>query len=181
MPEQPSALSGSGSGDALSAGDADAFDPTLIGAIGAALAPVEPSAARRDALRARILARTHAPAASRDSLPARASDSVTIRARDGGWIDLAPGIHAKLLFTDGRAESYLARLDPGTVIPAHRHPGIEECVVLEGRVEFSDGAYLDSGDYQAYFEGTSHGELRSPRGALLFLRYSEPLGEYLSL
>jgi anti-sigma factor ChrR (cupin superfamily) len=182
MPEQSPGHPAQSARDAPSAADEeDALDAALIGAIGAAFAPVEPTAARRAALRDRILARTGASAPLTPKIPARASHSVTIRARDGGWIDFAPGIHAKLLFTDGRAETYLARLDPGTVLPPHSHPGIEECLVLEGRVEFSDGGYLDAGDYQAYFERTSHGETRSPGGALLFLRYSEPLARYLSL
>ena len=163
------------------AGDDHTLDDALIGAIGASLAPVEPLAGRRSALRARIRARASgSPPLSRPA-SAPAPDSVTIRARDGGWIDFAPGLHCKLLFTDGRAETYLARIDPGTVVPPHQHPGIEECFVLEGRMDFSDGSYLDAGDYQAYFAGTSHGEMRSPCGALVFLRYSEPLNRYLSI
>jgi anti-sigma factor ChrR (cupin superfamily) len=167
--------------DAQSACDNDGLNEVLIGAIGAVLEPVQLGAGRRAALRARILARARAAEATANPASGSAPDSVLIRARDSGWIDLAPGVRAKLLFTDGRAESYLARIDPGTVVPPHPHPGIEECLVLEGRLEFSDGGHLDAGDYQAFFEGTSHGETRSPGGALLFLRYAEPLSRYLSL
>lgn len=182
MPEQRSTGPGQApKGAPSAAGYEDALDLALIGAIGAASAPVEPAPERRAALRSRILAHARAPASPTSLAPVRTFDNVLIRARDGGWIDLAPGIHAKLLFTDGRAETYLARLDPGVVVPPHQHPGIEECLVLEGRLEFSDGGYLNAGDYQAYFERTSHGEARSPGGALLFLRYSEPLSRYLSL
>ena len=181
MPDRPSTLAGPDSPDASSTYDADPLNEVLTGALGAALTPVHVAAVRGAALRARILARTRTPEATASPASGSTPDSVLIRARDNGWIDLAPGVRAKLLFTDGRAESYLARIDPGTVVPPHPHPGIEECLVLEGRLEFSDGGYLDAGDYQAFYESTSHGETRSPGGALLFLRYAEPLSRYLSL
>src|SRR4051812_6685455 len=36
----------------------------------------------------------------------------SIRQGDG-WVELLPKAHAKLLFTDGKAESYMIRLEPG--------------------------------------------------------------------
>ena len=150
------------------------LDALLLGA-----APVKPKAARSAKLKARILAQAVAPAPK--AAPKRKPAIITIPASDEGWFEALPKIHIKQVYTDGTAESYLVRLEPGARAPAHDHPGDEECVVLEGSVRYIGGSTLNAGDYEAVLEGAHHTELVSDTGAVVYLRYSQPLSSYLQL
>lgn len=97
-----------------------------------------------------------------------------------GWVEMLPKAHAKLLFTDGVAESYMIRLEPGAWAPAHEHPADEECLVLEGTLWQGD-VFLKAGDFHVARPGMKHGDLRTDTGALVFIRYGRPLGEYLKM
>jgi quercetin dioxygenase-like cupin family protein len=97
-----------------------------------------------------------------------------------GWVELLPKAHAKLLFTDGEAESYMIRLEPGAWAPAHDHPADEECLVLEGSLWQGD-VFLKAGDFHVARPGMRHGELRTDTGALVFIRYAKPLAQYLQM
>src|SRR5262245_47039113 len=135
----------------------------LVAALCEAIAPVQPAAERAASLRTRVLARAATPA------------FVTIPASDEGWVEVLPKVRAKLLYTDGTAQSYLVRLEPGARAPAHDHPAGEECIVLEGEVRYIGGSTLRAGDYEAVQPGAHHTELVSDTGALVFLRYALPL------
>src|SRR5206468_9493654 len=93
-----------------------------------------------------------------------------------GWVELLPKAHAKLLFTDGEAESYMIRLEPGAWAPAHEHPADEECLVLEGTLWQGD-VFLQAGDFHVARPGMKHGELRTDTGALVYIRYARPLAQ----
>lgn len=97
-----------------------------------------------------------------------------------GWVELLPKAHAKLLFTDGQAESYMIRLEPGAWAPEHEHPADEECFVIEGTLWQGD-VFLEAGDFHVARPGMKHGELRTDTGALVFIRYARPLSEYIRL
>ena len=99
---------------------------------------------------------------------------VTVRKRDGQWIALAADIAMKVLHDDGTMQSFLLRLDAGACLPAHDHPGDEHCVVLEGRCMLGDFE-LGAGDYHFARAGTSHGDIRSPAGCVLFIRQAARL------
>jgi quercetin dioxygenase-like cupin family protein len=141
----------------------------IVAALCAAAAPAHPSPDRAAALRARVLARAAAPG------------FVTIPASADGWVEVLPKVHAKLLHTDGTAQSYLVRLEPGARAPAHDHPAGEECIVLEGEVRYLGGSTLRAGDYEVAHKGAHHTELVSDTGALVFLRYALPLENYVKL
>jgi quercetin dioxygenase-like cupin family protein len=141
----------------------------IVAALCEAIAPVQPAAERAAALRTRVLARAATPA------------FVTIPASDEGWVEVLPKVRAKLLYTDGTAQSYLVRLEPGARAPAHDHPGGEECIVLEGEVRYIGGSTLRAGDYEVVQPGAHHTELVSDTGALVFLRYALPLDRYIRL
>ncbi|MEO8754247.1 MAG: cupin domain-containing protein [Casimicrobiaceae bacterium] len=136
-------------------------------------------------IRTRLLARIHA---ERDQLAASATQAmanafITLRKSTevgDGWVELLPKAHAKLLFTDGEAESYMIRLEPGAWAPAHEHPADEECLVLEGTLWQGD-VFLQAGDFHVARPGMKHGELRTDTGALVFIRYAKPLGQYIQL
>ena len=59
---------------------------------------------------------------------------LTIDCHEGEWQPILAGVAIKVLREHEGVLSYLLRLDPGAVLPPHRHPRDEECVVLEGRL-----------------------------------------------
>jgi quercetin dioxygenase-like cupin family protein len=139
---------------------------------------------RVDRMRQRLLDRVR-PETARGAAATRAPADAFITLRgdtqhDEGWVELLPKAHAKLLFTDGTAESYMIRLEPGAWAPAHEHPADEECLVLEGTLWQGD-VFLKAGDFHVARPGMKHGELRTDTGALVFIRYARPLGEYIRL
>ena len=100
---------------------------------------------------------------------AREPAIVVVRAGEGEWHPIAPGVSAKVLYDDGIARTWLARMGPETSLPAHDHPADEECLVLEGTMEV-DGIRVAAGDYQVAMRGTSHGPVHSTTGCLLLVR-----------
>ncbi len=97
---------------------------------------------------------------------------VTTRSHED-WKPFAPGVEAKVLRDDGRTRTWLARMQAGATLPAHDHPGDEECLVVEGSVILGD-VLMRAGDYQIARKGTSHGEIRCPGGCVLMLRSPSP-------
>ena len=161
--------------------DKDLDLPTpLIIAISEALAQaLDADGAER--IRGRLRERIHADA-TKPSLVSSADTLITHRESmtSEGWVELLPKAHAKLLFTDGVAESYMIRLEPGAWAPAHEHPADEECLVLEGTLWQGD-VFLKAGDFHVARPGMKHGELRTETGALIFIRYGKPLNQYLQM
>ncbi|MCP5158032.1 MAG: cupin domain-containing protein [Gammaproteobacteria bacterium] len=97
--------------------------------------------------------------------------TVTVRAQEGEWRILAPGVEIKLLMVDRKAgfQSFLLRLAPGGRIPAHAHSSLEECLLLEGDMTIGDRQYT-VGDYHAALPGSQHATLSSRNGGVVFLR-----------
>jgi len=131
----------------------------VTAALAAALAPVAPSADRAAAIKARVL----------DRVRGEPQRFVTVRAADGTWFPLAPGVACKMLSDDGAMQSFLLRFSPGARLPAHEHAADEHCVVLEGTVRLGD-IEVGAGDYHVALAGSTHGILTSAAGALLFIR-----------
>jgi len=128
------------------------------------LEPIEP--ARKAALEASIVERVrHVEPATE----VRYQNTVTIRSQGGLWDQVAPGVHMKRLHREGNARSFLLRLEAGAELPGHRHEADEECVVLEGEV-FLGELRVAAGDYHLARGGTTHNTIRSPHGAVLFIR-----------
>ena len=140
---------------------------------------------RVDGVRRRLLdrVRADAPTGAAAAAHALADAFITLRGSTqvgDGWVELLPKAHAKLLFTDGVAESYMIRLEPGAWAPAHEHPADEECLVLAGTLWQGD-VFLQAGDFHVARPGMKHGELRTDTGALVYIRYARPLGEFIHL
>lgn len=114
-------------------------------------------------LRARILARVAKP------VSLQAASPVTLRAEQGDWIELCPGVLSKTLRHDGVTRTWLARMSAGACIPAHLHELDEECLVLEGTVHF-DGVEFRRGDYHLAPAGSRHEVVHSANGCLCLLR-----------
>jgi anti-sigma factor ChrR (cupin superfamily) len=139
--------------------DNEALDPDTIAKLGAALTrgTVELELSAR--MRARVMASLSTPATD------------VVRAADGEWKDLLPGVTVKTLRVDREQgmQTSLWRLAPGARIPRHPHSKDEECLVLEGEIEHESKLYA-AGDYLYARAGVRHSEFTAPKGALLMIR-----------
>lgn len=98
----------------------------------------------------------------------------TVHAHENTWQPFRERIEFKLLnHVDGVA-SYLLRLAPGALLPAHRHPIDEECVVLEGDLRIGDRLVLKAGAFHLAKKELPHADITSDNGALIFLRGAMP-------
>lgn len=97
---------------------------------------------------------------------------IHMRFEDGEWENLVPGVRVKRLA--GNQRGVLLDLQPGAVIPFHRHHQDEECVVLRGEAQLGD-ITVRAGDYHLATAGSRHGAVRSSSGALVYLR-GTPIG-----
>ncbi len=133
----------------------EGFDDAMFAAWAEALAPIALPALLRD----QVLARTRANRLVR-----------TVRA-DEGWVELFPGVHVKMLYRDaeGGTKSFLARLAPGTALPAHEHNLAEECYVIEGEIRMGD-ILIRAGDYHLAMQGARHEAMTTGTGAVLYMR-----------
>ncbi|HEX2546889.1 MAG TPA: cupin domain-containing protein [Ramlibacter sp.] len=99
---------------------------------------------------------------------------LTIRGDEQGWQPLVEGIECKVLREDAQELSYLLRLAAGAVIPGHRHPRDEECIVLQGELRIGDALRLCAGDYHLARAGVPHAAITAQTQALIFLRGAPP-------
>ncbi len=97
-------------------------------------------------------------------------------ARDAGeWTPVGiPGIEVKRLATDParREVTMLVRMAAGTAYPAHRHGGVEECMVLSGELLVGDYP-MKTGDYQISQRDSVHPVQSTREGCLLYIRSSQ--------
>ncbi len=138
----------------------DLIEPALLGALVESLAPVEFPAARAALVRQAILA-----AAAATPIPA-------IRlAEQAPWIEFVPGIRLRPLRIDraARTQTSLWEMSPGSTIPPHPHSGEEECLVLDGVLEYAGREYR-RGDFLLAVPGLHHTEFSTTSGTLLMLR-----------
>jgi anti-sigma factor ChrR (cupin superfamily) len=80
------------------------------------------------------------------------------------WERLGENSSRKLLYIDeasGR-QTWLARIEPGGVIPFHEHPDIEQTFVLEGRLVDDEGE-CTAGNFVWRPAGSRH-TARAPEG-----------------
>ena len=161
--------------------DAD-LPAALMETLVKAVKPVSASSAITARLHVRLFERVHGePKATAAEMIASAFITLRGSTQPGeGWVELLPKAHAKLLFTDGEAESYMIRLEPGAWAPAHDHPADEECLVLEGSLWQGD-VFLKAGDFHVARPGMRHGDLRTETGALVFIRYAKPLSQFIPM
>jgi quercetin dioxygenase-like cupin family protein len=144
------------------------LEPMLL-----ALEPVELPLARKLALEGAILDRVRRGAVAGEI---HYRNTITVRAGGDDWIELVPGVRMKRLHRDGDARTFLLRLEPGAALPVHHHEGDEECIVVEGEVFLGD-LRVAAGDYHLALSGTVHESIRSPRGALLFIRSASGMAD----
>ncbi len=98
----------------------------------------------------------------------------TLAAGDEGWEPFIDGIAIRVLHEDSGVLSYLLRLSPGAVLPGHRHPMNEECLVMEGELTIGDALTVSAGGYHLALAGSLHAPITSRDGAVIFLRGACP-------
>ena len=131
------------------------------------LRPQWPASARASALRERVMSSVSGAQAGAGAAVA------TLRSADRRWEERWPGIEICTLREDAGGRSFLMRMRPGSVLPAHKHSRDEESLLLEGEAWISDDTCLHAGDYQFMPAGQLHPDMRSPAGCIVFVR-SEP-------
>jgi anti-sigma factor ChrR (cupin superfamily) len=125
--------------------------------------PVTPRASLRERLMARVEGHTDVRLDPLKGL-------TFVKASEGTWHEMAPGVSAKVLFFDqvSRRATALVRMTPGSFYAPHRHAEAEELYVLEGGC-FCGGRELKAGDYHRAEAETEHRDTSSDEGCLLLV------------
>jgi anti-sigma factor ChrR (cupin superfamily) len=140
------------------------LDEDLVAALNEAVEPKPLEAAAHQRVKSRLLRRI-----AQEQLPRHK----TITAEQGAWRDLGGGLSLKVLHREGDLMSYLVRMAPGSQLPPHRHPVDEECVVLDGAVQIG-ALRVVAGGFHLGHRDVLHDIIRSPEGALIYLRGAVP-------
>ena len=122
----------------------------------------------RPAVREKLLARIK----PKPDLPAFLH---VVRSAEGAWEPTGvEGVSLKQLYVDPAREeiTMLVRMAPGASYPAHRHAGIEHCLVLEGDLRAGD-LVLRAGDYQCNAAESLHQVTSTEQGCLLLVIASQ--------
>jgi len=138
---------------------------SVVTALGLAASGNEPPPSAREKLLGRIAETAHSQNPQTELSP-----FFTMRANEGEWRELAPGIVIKQLFVDDKKGTVtsLFKFAPGSHAPFHKHGGVEQCLVLEGDFHFNDEVY-EQGDFTCAMPGSVHDDAYSERGALLLI------------
>lgn len=146
------------------------LDDGLIDALGCAHAPDTADVALVDRVRHRVLSRI-----AEDSN----THHLTVQPSAGDWLPLLPGIKRKLLHTQGDTQSYLLHFAAGAVLPAHRHPKDEECVVIQGALRIGADLRVPAGGFHLAREGMVHAAITAETETVIFLRGAGPRSDHL--
>ena len=95
--------------------------------------------------------------------------SHTVRANEGKWVTMAPGVRSKRLTKDARRTTFLVELEPHAVLPEHGHEGGEDSYVIRGSCSIGSLS-LDAGDFHHVDSGAHHGDVvASAEGCVLLI------------
>jgi quercetin dioxygenase-like cupin family protein len=106
-----------------------------------------------------------------DALQKGIAHCAVVRANQGDWTQLKPGVRVKVLHAkpEIRRYTYLLELDAGAVADAHEHDrDDEECYVISGDIAFGD-VLLGPGDFHLAPKGSHHGLVRSTNGCVCLI------------
>jgi len=97
-----------------------------------------------------------------------------VRAGEGEWFPLVPGVIAKRLYQEspGGNVALLVKMEAGAVYPPHEHADVEHCYVLSGDLHFGD-LVLGAGDYQCALASSAHGKSHSESGCTVLIIASQ--------
>ena len=149
----------------------------VVAALAAAVSPCAPPPHVRDALLAKIQKLTlvqetiEAVAAEHSHAVGGALPELYVQyAAEALWTTVAEGVTMRMLYLDRTLRRFAAllQLSPGVRYAAHRHPGPEDCLVLEGDLRLGDQV-LGPGDYQHAQAGTWHDEQWTETGCVCLI------------
>jgi anti-sigma factor ChrR (cupin superfamily) len=153
---------------------------SVVGSLGLAAPEAEPPAATRARLLERLAAGGES-GGSESKDKGRAEDDssrslcdegfLVVRAGEGQWLPTGDaGVSFKLLYTDRERGTFttLVRMDAGASIRAHRHLGVEQCLVIEGDLRAGDVS-MSAGDFNCSLPGSVHEEISTTGGALFLI------------
>jgi anti-sigma factor ChrR (cupin superfamily) len=149
----------------------------------ASLPAGQPPARVKEALM-RQIEEQQSPSAKPQYVPAPLPEpaaSLILRANEGRWHQVLPGVEVKRLFVDPitKAVTSLVRVAAGAVYPAHIHRGFEHLYVLDGQIIFDDHV-LNDGDYEVRSPDTKHTLARTaPDDGCLLLVINSGKDEFL--
>ena len=117
----------------------------------------------------------------KNSLKERVMNRVMAACPNGGqssyaekldWIKITDNLDVKVLTQDHEKKIQTAywRLKPGAIVPGHYHNNDEDCLVIEGDIRFGDHQ-LFSGDFHSMKKGSTHPDMSTTHGALLYLKH----------
>lgn len=151
----------------------------VVSSLGVAAPEAEPPAGARERLLGRLAAGgfsedpARGVAAAETSAPRSLCGEgfLVVRAGEGRWLPTSDaGVSFKLLYEDRARGTFttLVRMEPGASIPAHRHLGVEQCLVIEGDLR-AGGVSMSAGDFNCSLPGSVHEELTTGGGALFLI------------
>lgn len=150
---------------------APVFSDDLLAPLLGALKSTAPSAARKLAIKARVM-RAMRVIANEQSTGDPVGVTI-LRRGDGAWTDIMPGLQQQVLYDDGHVQTRLTRFAAGIGIPGHTHEFDEEAIVVSGWC-YVGKERLVVGDYYSVPARHSHDAIVSPEGCVLFVRGPSP-------
>lgn len=152
---------------------------SVVGSLGLAAPDAEPPIASRARLLERLAAVDSSEPKDSGRGDAKPSESrspcgegfLVVRAGEGQWLPTGDaGVSFKLLYTDRERGTFttLVRMDAGASIPAHKHLGVEQCLVIEGDLRAGDVS-MSAGDFNCSLPGSVHEEIATTGGALFLI------------
>ncbi len=115
-----------------------------------------------------LLSRIDDAEANAEQARSDASGLVIHRADTADWEETdVPGVTQRVLNIDTKLKrmTVVMRLEPGVSVPAHAHDQDEECLMLEGDLDFGEYRLL-AGDYLRMAAGTEHGIAHTRSGCV---------------
>jgi anti-sigma factor ChrR (cupin superfamily) len=90
------------------------------------------------------------------------------------WIETTPGNKMKVIYHDPDTGmlTILARLEPGSGIPAHVHEDLEQTYVLEGSLVDDEGE-CTAGNFVIRAKGSRHAPI-APNGCTMLVFFLKP-------
>jgi len=94
----------------------------------------------------------------------------TVRANEGKWTNIAPGVRLKKLSADRARNTVmvLMEMQPGAAVPPHEHRHAEDSYIIRGSARLG-GLTLFAGDFHHVEAGSRHDSIVSDDGCLALL------------
>jgi quercetin dioxygenase-like cupin family protein len=104
------------------------------------------------------------------------------RISEAPGFDPAQGVHLRLLASGERTTLIRFDIEPGAVIPLHRHPHEQTGVCVEGGGALTSGGEsigIEAGMAWVIPGGEEHGFVAGDEGAVIYEAFSPPREDYL--